>query len=69
MNPNLLDNWYFVNPINSNGFTSGPGYNSTAPITVDRWARVGYSAATISLESDGLLFDNSSVTSGSTRVR
>ena len=33
--PNLLDNWYFANPVNQRGQTSytGTGY------TVDRWER------------------------------
>ena len=33
-NPNLLDNWYFGNPVNQKGQTSytGAGY------TIDRWA-------------------------------
>ena len=36
-NPNLLDNWYFGNPINQRGQTSytGSGY------TIDRWIRYG----------------------------
>ena len=36
-NPNLLDNWYFGNPVNQRGKTSytGPGY------CIDRWIIVG----------------------------
>ena len=42
-NPNLLDNWYFGNPINQRGQTSytGEGY------TIDRWKDVGTSYVTI----------------------
>lgn len=32
-NTNLLDNWYFVNPINQKGFT----INNTAGYSIDRW--------------------------------
>lgn len=36
-NPNLLDNWYFANPVNQRGQTSytGAGYG------IDRWIRYG----------------------------
>ena len=33
-NPNLLDNWYFGNPVNQRGQTS---YAGTALYTIDRW--------------------------------
>ena len=49
-NPNLLDNWYFGNPVNQRGQASytGVGYG------IDRW--YGSSLASITLESDGVLF-------------
>lgn len=52
-NPNLLDNWYFVDPINQRGQTeyTGIGY------TIDRWT---ISGGTLSLDG-GLSFDGGSV--------
>ena len=49
-NPNLLDNWYFGNPVNQRGETaySGIGY------TVDRW-KLNQSNVTVSVQSGGLL--------------
>ena len=42
VNPNLLDNWYFGNPVNQRGQTSytGNGY------TIDRWRRDGSNVIT-----------------------
>lgn len=34
VNPNLLDNWYFGNPVNQRGQTD---YNGPAGYTIDRW--------------------------------
>ena len=53
-NPNLLDNWYFGNPVNQRGQTSytGVGY------TVDRWRING---GGLSVTSTGLQFDASYV--------
>lgn len=48
-NTNLLDNWYFIDPINQRGETS---YSGTAGYTVDRW-KVS-SNKTLSLESGGV---------------
>lgn len=47
-NPNLLENWYFADPINQRGQTeyTEPGY------TIDRWYKQGGSIVT--LESDGI---------------
>ena len=49
-NPNLLDNWYFGNPVNQRGQTSytGTGYG------IDRWWFSGTSStpATVIIESD-----------------
>lgn len=48
-NPNLLDNWYFANPINQRGQTSysGNGY------TIDRWTSNG--GMNVALTDSGLL--------------
>ena len=47
-NPNLLDNWYFLNPVNHRGVTESTklGY------TVDRWYRTSY--GTLKVTADGL---------------
>ena len=68
-NPNLLDNWYFLNPVNRNGFTTGPGYNGTAAVTIDRWRRVGYTNGVITLGTDGIVIDSTATTSGANRLR
>lgn len=50
-NPNLLDNWYFVDPINQKGqaeYTAGV-------YTIDRW-RV--SADSLRVENDGIVVEN-----------
>ena len=49
-NPNLLDNWYFVNPVNQRGQTSYSG----AEYTVDRWKRYFSEQAGTTIISDGL---------------
>nr|DAG64395.1 MAG TPA: tail fiber protein [Caudoviricetes sp.] len=51
VNPNLLDNWYFANPVNQRGQTSytGAGY------TVDRW-RIG-SSGTLIVHGDYITFN------------
>lgn len=48
-NPNLLDNWYFGNPVNQRGQTN---YNALG-YTIDRWT-AAYGDISVSLESDGL---------------
>ena len=50
VNPNLLDNWYFGNPVNQRGQTSytGNGY------TVDRWMIGTGSSGTLLLADSGL---------------
>lgn len=52
VNPNLLDNWYFANPVNQRGQTSytGNGY------TVDRW-KMQLDIGIILLEADGIILD------------
>lgn len=54
VNPNLLDNWYFGNPVNQRGQTSytGAGYG------IDRWIQDG--SITTLLTNDGLQITNSS---------
>ncbi len=48
-NPNLLDNWYFADPINQRGQTeyTGAGY------TIDRWCSFS-SSLTVSVAEDGV---------------
>ena len=66
VNPNLLDNWYFGNPVNQRGVTSGTGGTGQGYF-IDRWTRAGYTAASVSLEN-GLVIDNSTVTAGATQL-
>ena len=47
-NPNLLDNWYFADPINQRGKTE---YSASAGYTIDRWRRPGGSTAVIVQEN------------------
>ena len=52
MGKNLLDNWYFLNPVNQRGATSG-----SAGYCIDRWkASYGSGGVSWSLTSDGLSF-------------
>ena len=45
-NPNLLDNWYFADPVNQSGLTEyGEGY------TIDRWLLYVSGTTTISIEN------------------
>lgn len=48
-NPNLLDNWYFGNPVNQRGQTSytGAGYG------IDRW-KILTGSATLAISNDGI---------------
>lgn len=50
VNPNLLDNWYFGNPVNQRGLTeySSGGY------TVDRWIQAFDGTMTSTLTDDGI---------------
>lgn len=48
---NLLDNWYFVRPVNQRGETS----YSTAGYTIDRW-RSSASASTVAINDGGVDF-------------
>lgn len=49
VNPNLLDNWYFANPVNQRGQTTYT--TSSDEYTIDRWMK---SAGTLSIE-DGYI--------------
>ena len=49
-NPNLLDNWYFANPVNQRGQTA----YATAAYGIDRW-RLSNSYAKMEIVSDGVL--------------
>lgn len=51
-NRNLLDNWYFLDPINTRGKTSYTGAYS-----IDRW-RGGYASDTVQLVDGGVRFEN-----------
>lgn len=55
VNPNLLDNWYFGNPVNQRGQTS---WVVTDTYTIDRWKIEGYIVG----EDKGVTLNNNSVT-------
>ncbi len=50
VNPNLLDNWYFANPVNQRGQTE----YTAAGYTVDRWSIGAGSNGTLQLNESGL---------------
>lgn len=50
-NPNLLDNWYFADPINQRGQTEYTG----GTYTIDRWRLSGNGGQSLKQESDGVL--------------
>lgn len=55
VNPNLLDNWYFANPINQRGLTEyAISWNQ---YSVDRWSCEG-DAAYVRIEQDGIVIKN-----------
>lgn len=55
-NPNLLDNWYFGNPVNQRGQTEYSG----AVMTIDRW-RIG-SGGTLTIQDGYITFASSDAT-------
>ena len=68
VNPNLLDNWYFLNPVNQRGFTSAAGNNST--YAVDRWIKSGYTTGVLSVTENGFKTDSTKTTTeGQNRIR
>lgn len=52
--PNLLDNWYFPDPVNQRGQTEYTGGGRT----IDRWRGSGYTAESARLTGTGLLVQN-----------
>ncbi len=58
-NKNLLDNWYFLNPVNQRGESS---YSTDAAYTIDRW-KLGGAAGTASVSSQGVLLTSSTAIS------
>lgn len=56
-NTNLLDNWYFPDPINQRGQTQ----YTAAGYTIDRWGKP-YSSGSVSITSDGVLVAGSDST-------
>lgn len=55
VNQNLLDNSYFINPVNQRGQSSVSG---NGQYLIDRWKGYGYSAAPLSIVSDGFKIEN-----------
>lgn len=51
VNPNLLDNWYFGNPVNQRGKTE---YTGTITYTIDRWIQDFNGTLTSTLTDDGI---------------
>ena len=49
-NRNILDNWYFLNPVNQRGATN---YTTANSYTIDRWYNNG--AGTVTVTSNGLV--------------
>lgn len=62
--PNLLDNWYFVRPVNQRGFSSETGRSG---YFIDRWKKSVYDTTTVSVGS-GVTLDNSA-TDGTSSIR
>lgn len=52
-NPNLLDNWYFADPINQRGKTEYTAGNYNGIYTIDRW-QLGYNGARLSVVDGGV---------------
>ena len=50
-NPNLLDNWYFADPINQRGQTE---YTENEQYTIDRWYLRGTISQQLTVSSNGL---------------
>lgn len=63
-NPNLLDNWYFVNPVNQRGQTeyTGEGY------TIDRW-RKSTTSNNVIVETGGIKLVSTSATALNTAIQ
>ena len=59
-NPNLLDNWYFVDPVNQRGQREYAGV--VGGYTIDRWCCAEYGDNRINIKEDGLEFPVESTT-------
>ncbi len=59
INPNLLDNWYFGNPVNQRGLTIHTNINGNTQYYIDRWkGRTGTHIVTVT--GDALKIENQS---------
>ena len=58
---NLLDNWYFPNPVNQRGQNS---YNTNGAYSIDRWKFYTSAAAPVYVLSTGLKPDATAISSG-----
>lgn len=58
VNPNLLDNWYFADPVNQRGKTEYPTALASSYF-IDRW-KARNAAGTITLEDGGIRIQNAS---------
>ena len=58
-NKNLLDNWYFIDPVNSRGLS----YYTDTNYTIDRW-RFWEAGSSLTLTSNGVVFANSGTING-----
>lgn len=68
INPNFLDNWHFLNPVNQKGFSSEAANGST--YTIDRWVRSGYTTGVLSVTENGFKIDSTATTTnGQNRIR
>ena len=56
---NLLDNWYFANPINQRGQTT---YDQERQYTIDRWMKGGATGSEVTLEENNLSLTNNGET-------
>lgn len=66
-NPNLLDNWYFANPVNQRGQTE---YTGAFVYTIDRW-QISDGSISLSVAADGIVLkggNNASIDYAYTRV-
>ena len=63
VNPNILDNWYFGNPVNQRNQTE---YTSAA-YTIDRWKKTS-ATGVFSVESDGCVLSNPSTATAAAQL-
>lgn len=64
-NPNLLDNWYFLNPVNQRGRTS----YTRQDYTIDRWYhRDGNSTGTVTLTDSGITLSRTDTSGAGARA-